>query len=162
MANTIPQKYKDDYVKIKLTNVPVRYVHLSTPDLAFGGNKFHMQMLLDDQTAQALEAEGFKLKEKEEKDGTITKNILQPKKNGLKKDGSKNEPPRVVGPDGRTAFTEPIGNGSEVNALLSCRAWKVQGKWILSAYIEAVQVVKHVELQSSAFEDLTGGESVPF
>lgn len=157
MAN-IDDKFKTSYVKFKLSNVPVRYAHLQTPDTAFGDCKFHLQALCDDGTAGNLEKMGFVLKEKKDKEGNVTKNILNPKKNGRKKDGTPNEPPSVVGLDGRTPFTDELGNGSVCNLLLSAKAWQVKGTWVLSCYIESVQVVKHVP-RSGGFDDLSEGSN---
>ena len=151
---TIDPKYLKGYVKMKLSNVTVHWAHLLKPDTAFNGNKWHLTASLSDELAEALRKEGFTIVDK----GTI-KNVLKVKKEALTAKGVANEPPFIVGPDGRTPFTQEVGNGSICNLLISAKAWTVRGATMISAYLDGVQVVSHVPY-SSGFEDVSG--NVPF
>lgn len=160
----IDNKYKQGkYVQFRLNNVEGHWFHLDKPDTAFGNNRWTLDCHLEDHLANQLKAEGFNVKDKEAKDGTVIKNVFKPKKDAInKKTGQPNKPPEVVGPDGKTPFTEPLGNGTVVNLILSARAWEISKKWTLGCYIEKVQVVKHVPFSGGGFEDVSGSEDVPF
>lgn len=160
----IDQKYKDGYVNFIIPNVEVFWAHVYTPDTAFGDSKWSIEMRLPDgELATNMKDAGFNIKDKTDKNGNVIKNVLVAKKATHSKSGE-NEPPTIVGLDGRTKFTENIGNGSICNVKVSAKAWKVRGKWILSLYLEGVQVLKHVEYNGGGFPDMTGAatEDVPF
>lgn len=53
-------------------------------------------------------------------------------------------PPPVVGPDGKTPFTENIGNGSKVAAMVSL----FESKGTRSLKLQALQVIDHVPYDS--------------
>lgn len=152
----IKKEYREGYVKFRLNNLEVQWAHLLRPDTAFGGSKWCVEIILTDEYIEKYGKEGFTFKEK---DG---KTILKAKKNTQTAKCGEQSPPLVVGPDGRTPWTEDIGNGSVCNLNLSARAWKVGGKETISTYIESVQVVKHVAYESDSFEDLSGEEDIPF
>lgn len=158
----IDQKFKDGYVNFIVPNVPVYWCHLTRPDTAFGDSKWSIEMRLPDgELAKNLKDSGFNMKDKKDKQGNIIKNCLVAKKATQGKEGP-NKAPMVVHLDGKTPFTEDIGNGSICNVKVQAKAWKVNGKWILSLYLEGVQVVEHVAYNGGGFEDLTGGSDVPF
>jgi hypothetical protein len=153
---TIDPKYKQGkYIQFRLNNVEVHWAKLYVPDTAFGNNRYTIDMHLDDALAALLKAEGFNVQDKEAKDGTIIKNVFKAKKDALTKAGKIQKAPEVVGPDGRTPFTEDIGNGSICNLILSARAWEISRKWTLACYIEKVQVVKHIPYAKGGFEDVS-------
>ena len=157
----IPQKYKDGYVKLSLTNVEVYWAHVQKADREFGNNKWHLQMRLDDKLAEELKAEGFNVKDKTDKQGNVAKNTLIAKKEVMKKNGQPNKQPYIKGPDGKTDFTDNIGNGSILNLNLSAKAWKIRGKWSLSCYLDGIQVVNHVPY-AGGFSDVSEATEVPF
>lgn len=159
MSNMADKLKAGQYVNFNISNVECRFCHLFQPDTAFGGNKWHLQAILADEVAEELKALGLTVKDHTDKEGNVTKNILKPKKEVVTSKGKQQDPPIIVGPDGRTPFTEEIGNGSVLNLRLSARDW---GSGRVGCYIEKVQVVKHVP-RASDFEDLTQtGDDVPF
>lgn len=95
-----------------------------------------------------LESMGFAVKE-----DTDGERFIKAKQNVTAKSGKTNEPPRVVGPDGKTKFTDLIGNGSEVNIL----TFEYEYKGIKYLGLKAVQVVKHVAYGDD-FDDLSDGD----
>ena len=158
----IEDKYTTGYVNFNLSNIECFWVHLDpkSPDTAFGNNKWCLEMRLPDEVAAQLKALGFTVVDKTDKDGVVVKNIFKAKKEVLTKSGDMQQPPRVVGPDGRTPwdFNEVIGNGTICNLQLSAKAWPIKGKWQMGCYVVAVQVVNYVPYVGS-FSDTT---SVPF
>lgn len=152
----IDSKYKQGkYVQFRLNNVEVWWAKVHKPDTAFGNNRYTIDMHLEDAVAKQMIAEGFSVKDKEAKDGSTIKNVLRAKKDAITKNGTPQKAPEVVGPDGKTPFTEDIGNGSICNLILSARAWDINKKWVLTVYLEKVQVVKHVSFAGSGFEDVS-------
>lgn len=158
----IREEFKLGYVDFMLRDVPIRFAHLLRPDTEFGNNRYSMEILASDELAKELEDMGYELKEKVDKEGNTTKNILLAKSQVLDRAGNKMRPPIIVGPDGKTPWTEEIGNGTVVNAKLQARAWKVSGKWQLGCYIKEVQIAKHIPKTSSGFQDLTKTDDIPF
>jgi len=158
----IEQKYKDGYVSFKLSNVEVWWAYLQKTDTAFGNNKWCMEMRLEDGVANQLKDIGFNIVDKEDKEGNEIKNIFKAKKEKLTKKGKEQKKPLVYAADGVTIMTEDVGNGSICNVMLQAKAWPIRGKWQLGAYIDKVQVVKHVPYEGGdSFEDVSE-ESAPF
>ena len=160
----IDSKYEDEYVPISLDNIEVQWAHLIEPDVAFGGNKWCVDLILPDELAGEMEAAGFNIKERKDKDGKIIgKNVVTAKKEVMTKKG-KNDPPKLFGPDGKPGWDKPIGNGSICNLRLTARKWPISSS--ITLYIEKAQIVKHVEYTKGAddsFGDTTGGsEPEPF
>jgi len=153
------------YTNIKLSNIECHWLHLDEPDTAFGNNKWCLEMRLDDGIAQQLRDIGFIVKDKidlstQEVKG---KNVLKAKKEVVTQKGKVQMKPSVVGPDGKTPWTEPMGNGTICNLHLSFKAWFVNGVWQMSMYIDAVQVVTLAAFAGS-FSDVSGDDEqdVPF
>ena len=157
-AVEIEQKYKDGYVRFKLSNVKVFWAHINKPDTAFGGNKWTVEMRLEDEIATALKSIGFNVNDKKDKEGNDIKNVFKAKKEVATRAGKEQTPPVCVGADGKTPFTDDIGNGSICNLNLSAKAWQIRGEWTLACYIEGIQVVQH-EAYSGGFEDVSGDSS---
>lgn len=164
----IDPQYKTKYVPMILRNVGIGWSHLSKPDTAFGNNKFSAEIILFDQAQidQAISM-GFELKTRKDPDKNPVQNVLLSKKNALNKDGEKVDPPEVVGLDGRTPFKDEIGYGTIANVKVSARAWELFDKdaggkvWKLYAYIDKVQVIKHVpRAGGGGFDDLS--DEAPF
>lgn len=156
----IDPKYKK-YVKFGLNNVKGFWIKVLEPDTAYE-HKWSIDLHLTDAQATELKAVGFSVKDevKNKKGEIVGKNVLKVSKKVKNKDGSDNKPPFVVSQDGRTPWTEPLGNGSLLNLKLSAKAWYVQGKWTLSCYLDGVQVVV-AEEYGSGFGDVTE-EDMPF
>ena len=156
----IDDKYAKNYVKFKLTNVKVFWAKVHEPDTKYE-HKWCVDIHLEDALAEELKKLGFDIKDKTNKDGTVTKNLFKVSKKCRTAKGVENKPPQVVGQDGKTPFTEQIGNGSIVNLNLSAKAWPIKGTWILSAYLDGVQVVDPVEY--GGFDDVSGDtDDAPF
>jgi len=149
----IDQKYADGYVKFKLTNIKVFWAKVHEPDTKFE-HKWSVDCHLEDGLAGELKKLGFAVNDKTLKDGTVIKNLFKVTKKVRTAKGVENKPPQVVGADGRTPHTEQIGNGSICNLNLSAKAWPIKGTWILSAYLDGVQVVDGVEF--GGFDDVSG------
>jgi hypothetical protein len=161
----IEEKFIKGYVNINLSNIECHWCHLVTPDIAFGNNKWCLEMRLDDTLAEQMKQLGFDVKDKMKDGVVVAKNVLKAKKEVILKSGKKQTAPTVVGPDGKTLWTEDIGNGTVCNLQLSCKAWPISGNMQMSAYVDAVQVVTHVAY-SGSFSDVSGdtekGDDVPF
>lgn len=161
MSNTnkhgieIEDKFINGYVNISLSNVECHWCHLFSPDTAFGNNKYSVEMRLEDELAGQLKQLGFDIKDKVKDGEVVAKNVLKAKREVVLKSGKKQGPPSVVGPDGRTPFTEEIGNGAILNLNLSCRAWPINGSMQLSAYVDEVQVVSN-QARGKGFGDVSG------
>ena len=143
---SIDKKYTEGYVRMILPNVTLYWAKVLTPDTEFGKNEWCVDIAIPDEVlASALKKEGFNIQDKEYKSAGTVKNVLKAKRQVMRKDGTKQEPPKVWHPDAVTPFTKDLGNGTVANVKLSARAWQVKGKWHLSAYIEEIQVVDHKE-----------------
>ena len=166
-AVVIDPQYKAKYVPMMFRNVKLGWTHLRKPDTAFGNNKYSADINLEDpaQIAQA-KAMGFDLKTKKDPDKNPVDNILSSKKNAMSKEGEAVDPPIVVGLDGKTPFTEEIGYGTLANVKVSARAWDLFDKdaggkvWKLYAYVDKIQVIKHVPRSGGGFDDLSGQEEI--
>lgn len=150
----VSQAYKDAYINMRIDNVRVKWCHLIKPDTEFNGNKWQMTLVLDDQPelVKELEAAGFPFTSKGD-----DKYQLKLKKEVETKTGT-NERPGLFGPTGNAEFTEEVGDGSICNVKVCSKAWKIKGQWMITSYIEGVQVVKHVAKGGGGFDDVTGGE----
>lgn len=160
----IDQKFVDGYIPLHIPNVKVKWAKVFKPDTAFGGNKWVVDLLMGDypQLVKEMKAAGFNIRDKKKDGVVIDKDVLTLKREVITKSGPQ-EPPAVVGLDGKTPFTQELGNGTVCNIRGSARAWPINGKLVLACYLEAIQVVNHVPYKSSSFDDISGvGEVVPF
>lgn len=98
-----------------------------------------------------LKSNGFAIKKDDSGD-----EFIHLKRSCTTRAGKKMEPPMVVGRDGKTPFTDAIGNGSEVNVLFG--DYDVSGKKY--GYLNGVQVLVHVPYGDS-FEDEGEGDDEP-
>ena len=150
----IDPKYKK-YTAFKLHNVEGFWCKVTEPDTQFE-HKWSVDLHLTDAQATELKAVGFNVKDiTNKKTGVVTPNVLKAVKKVKNKDGSENKAPTCVGPDGKTPFTEKIGNGSKLNLNLTAKAWFIQGQWSLSCYLDGVQVAELVEY-AGGFGDVSG------
>lgn len=156
MSN-IDQRYKEGYVRMILPNVTLYWAKVFNPDTEFGKNEWCADISIDDEIlAGALKKEGFRVEDKTYKNIGEVKNVLKAKRQVVRKDGTRQEPPKIWNPDAVTPFTKELGNGTKANVKISARAWQVKGKWTLSAYIEEIQVVEHKEYSGgSSFSPIT-------
>jgi len=126
----------------------VRWCKVYEPD-----TKFQPQWSLDlyppEKVIEKLEAQNYAVKEND--DG---EKFIKVKLNVTAKSGATNEAPRVVAKDGKTPFTELIGNGSEVNVL----AFDYGYKGVKYLGLKAVQVTTHVPYGED-FDDLSYDEN---
>jgi len=133
-----------------LMNVEVEWANIQAdnPDTRFE-HAWKIDAILSDSEAKSMEASGFGIRKN--KDG---RNVLTLKTKCVSSRTQKrNSPPEVFGRDGRTPFTEELGNGSVCNIKGYAKYVEVNGKTYLPAYINKVQVVEHVS-RGSQFEDL--------
>ncbi len=159
MAIKIDDKFDDNYIPVSFRNKKVQWARLNEPDEYKGKKSWKLQMIYDmtDPTekaeATALKKAGFNVREK----NGIT--FLEVKKAVDEKHPEKK--PYVVGPDGKTPFTEDIGNGSVVNVNASAHHWDVCET--ITLYITGVQVVNHVVYEKGAgFDAIGAGDDIPF
>ena len=123
------------------------------PNYNKDGKEWALGVIISEETADRLKQEGFKYKLKETPDGQIVVNFKHPE---FQKDGTQNEPLRVLGPDGVTPWPHNslVGNGSTLNVKFNAvegkgKAGKPEMKW----YVRAVQVFEHVPyIQNDGFE----------
>lgn len=149
----IAKEYFDGYVDHVFENVEVRWAKVFTPDTEFGKNEWCIDVLLQEPQASDLKAKGFNVREK---DG---ENVLRCKKKVISASGKPNKPPVIVDRDANK-FEEEIGNGSICNIKVSCKAWAIGGSPTLTAYLDAIQVVKHVPRGTTTFAPIP--EDSPF
>ncbi len=157
MAIKIDRKFEDNYVPCSFRNKPCQWAKIQTPDDYKGKHTWSIQLIYnmsdpqEKKEADALKAAGFNVREK----NGVT--FL-----AVKSDADKNpKPPLCVGPDGKTPFTEDLGNGTIVNVNASARHWSVCET--ITLYLEGVQVVNHVPYKKGAGFDAIGTEEViPF
>lgn len=155
MAKKKREEFVEGMVFI-LKEVKCKWAKVHEPDDRYE-EKWTITAVLDNKLAEDLEDVGFNIKI----DGDGDK-VLEVKTKVNKKNGTKNKAPQVVGSDGRTPFTDNIGNGSTVNIKVYAKYMTVSGKEFLPAYLNAVQVIDHVEYTGGvAFDDYSSG-GAPF
>lgn len=152
---------------MQLDNVKVWWEHLFELDTAFGKSEWNIRCHLEDQPklCKAMKDVGLNVKDvidgKNGDNPTPHKDTLMVSKKSITAKGKVQTPPKIVGPDGRTPWTEELGNGTVVNVQFSIVFYDSLGKF--GVYLDAVQVVNHVVRNTGGFSDTTGGSSdVPF
>ena len=158
------KNWNEDYVKgveFPLNNVKVIWADImaDSPDTKYEAC-WKLDAVLEKGMAKSMEAAGFGVKEK---DGEFTLTI---KKKCRTKAGKEQAPPSVVGRDGRTPFTEDVGNGSVCNVIVFAKYNEVKGITYLTPYLNGVQVVDHVS-RGSGFgnvdaDPLEKTDDIPF
>ena len=79
-------------------------------------------------------------------------NYLSFRKDELNKEGEKNKPWRVVGPDGSAWDSDTlIGNGSKCRVKVQVKEYTMKGKTLKGLYAQAIQVGELVEYKSNEF-----------
>ena len=126
-------------------NAKVKWASIQAPNDKFTP-QWCIDVVLDEAKAKELHAQGFNVKK--DKDGDI---VLKMKKNVARKDGTRNAPPKVVGPD-KQPFLELVGNGSVCNVQYNPFEWEYAGKKGVTAQLVAVQVVEHVPFNGGGDE----------
>jgi hypothetical protein len=153
---------RDEFIdgeEFVLSNVPCKWASLIRPDTRFE-HVWKIDAILTKDQADRMKAVGFNVKQDKEGDW-----FIRCKKKVQTKSGSPMEPPRVVGRDGATPFTEEVGNGSIVNIKVFAKYKEVNGQTHLPAYLNAVQVLEHVPYNSSGFGNVDDGavpDDLPF
>ncbi len=157
--------FKDGkYHNIQFNGVEAYWASLFEPDTAFGKSEWNIRCHFKD-AALVKEMKAIGLNVKDVTDGKNSNNPISYKDTLLVKKGTatakgvKNDPPFIVGPDGRTPWTEELGNGSLVNVKASIIYYDSLGKF--GVYLDGVQVVNHVA-RAGGFEDVSGDSDVPF
>ena len=150
---------QSDFVKgceFVLSGVKVLWanVQADNPDSKYE-RVWKTDVILEKSMADSMLASGFGVREK---DGEY---LLTIKKKCMTRDGKAQTPPTVVGRDGKTPFTEEIGNGSTCNIKVYAKYCEVKGETHLPAYLNALQVVEHVA-RGAGFDNLDGTEEAPF
>lgn len=106
-------------------------------ELVWGYENAHKEwtidVVVDEDTQERLKSEGLTVKTKGDD------NFITFRRKEFKSDGNPNQPIRVVGPDGKTAWNKDtkIGNGSDVRVNFAINEYK-KGKF--SANILSMQV----------------------
>ena len=142
-------------VAFMLKRVPIKWAALQSPDTAYE-HKWKVNAILTSVQAEELKSAGFNIKI--DKDGD---SFLEVSSKVTKVDGSKNNPPRVVGSDGKTPFTQEPGNGSICNIQVFAKTWDKSGNNGIKSYLNGVQVVEHIPYAGGAsFDDESGDSGV--
>lgn len=141
-----------------IKNRPVKWAKV---DPEFPDTKYEpcwkVDIVLDEEWKDNLTKSGFNIHQDTDGDW-----VLRCKRKVKTMKGKTQTPPRVVGLDGRTPFTEAIGNGSICNIEVFAKYNEVAGKTHLTSYLNAIQVANHVPYGGgSSFDDLTGDDT-PF
>ncbi len=130
---------KTDYREGKrmvVPNVKVLWAYLVKPDTKFE-HKWKITMILPKSLGQELLEDKFNVKKNEDGDY-----FLEADRKCVTKTGTHLKPPVVVGLDGTTPFTLPVGNGSICNVKIYAKAYTA-GSGGVKAYLDAVQVLEH-------------------
>lgn len=118
-------------------NGEARFAYLFKPDTKFTP-KYCIDLVVDKKTYDEMTKLGTG--GLQEKDGEY---IIKFKTLAAFADGTAKPHPDVFGPDGKTPFTQEVGNGSEVRVLYSVHEYSSYGGG-KTLILEKVQVVKHV------------------
>ena len=135
-----------------MENVKVKWarVQADNPDTKYDPC-WKVDIILTPEWKEHLEESGFKVHQ--DLDGDW---ILRLKKKVKTRLGKSQQPPKVVGRDGRTPFEDEIGNGSVCNVVVFAKYQPVAGTNHLAAYLDGLQVVDLVPYGGgAAFSDLT-------
>jgi len=153
-------------VEVVFKNKEVRWASVHTPDERFDPC-WKADILFNKKTdAKEIKAYmdlGFNFKEYKNKEGVPTDPdiyYLRAKSKCNQKSGKANKPPVVVGRDGRTPFSQDIGNSSTCNVKVYVKENIVTGKRHVTLYLNAVQVVNHVEYGGGAFDSVDGENGI--
>lgn len=107
---------------------------------------YSLDLYVEGAELEKLKKLGVKINHSEDGD------FVKPKrKDSILKDGEtiKLGPPPVVGPDGKTPFTENIGNGSKVAAMVTVTEFK----GTKSIKLSALQVIEHIPYEGLKREE---------
>lgn len=139
-------------VKYVIRNARVKYAKVYQPDEQYPPAKWSVNIYPTDEDRHALQAHGVEFRE--DKDGDT---FVVAKRKTLTRSGAEQTPPRVVGPK-KEAFTEPIGNGSVCNISVLIIDYTFQKKHGKTVYLDALQVVNHVEYapKEELFDEVDG------
>jgi hypothetical protein len=139
--------------EVILSNVSVKWANLNAPDDRFEPC-WKVDAVLTQEMADEMKKVGFKVRQDNDGDW-----ILRCKKKTHTKKGKPMDAPKVVGRDGKTAFTENIGNGSIMNIRIFAKYVEVNGNTYLPARLNAAQVVTHVPYEGGGgFDNLDESE----
>jgi len=122
------------------------WASVQAPNDKFPPPRYTLDLVVDEETAAKLRAEGLKVEEKEGQGLT-----LKVKRNQFRKDGTLNRKPNVVD-SAKQPFEDLIGNGSLVNVQYNAYDWAFGGKKGRSADLVGVQVLEHVPFSGSSDE----------
>ena len=131
--------------RIMIKNCPIEWAKLIDPERKFeAAGVWQADIVLDEEAAKQVTATGGKYRTK---DG---RKLLRVKKNVKRRDGTMNNPPRVVDAN-RVQLSDDavraLGNGSVCNYSLSPYEWTFSGNRGVTFYLDAVQVVDYKEFK---------------
>ena len=133
---------------ILISDVTLNWPKLDAPVSPFGTPQWEIQVEVSDDQAKALAADGLPVKQR---DG---KNVISLKRKATKRDGSANDPVRVV--DAQKApmmGRSKIGNGSKGNIIAYQMPYEFAGQKGITNILVAVQVTDLVEFSASGGVD---------
>lgn len=111
-----------------------------------------LDLCLTPETKQVVEAVNLPIKNKDDDRG----DFVTLKRKVLRKDGTKNEAPKVFDAQKNAWDDRLIGNGSVCNVKFVPFEWVVKGKAGVSGFLDSVQVVDLVSFSSDGFEVTEG------
>lgn len=130
---------KEQSTKCVVKGAAVKWAKVYEPDATYPPPRWSVKIYPTEAQAKELIKLGIVMRE-DDKGGVF----FEAKRNVETTKGKKLDPPRVVGPD-KSPFTKPIGNGSVCNIIVDVYPWEFGKKRGVGAWLEAVQVVEHVE-----------------
>ena len=129
---------------ILISDVTLNWPKLDAPVAPFGTPQWEIQVEVSDDQAKSLAADGLPVKER---DG---KNVISLKRKATRRDGSQNDPVRVV--DSMKApmmDRSKIGNGSKGNVIVYQMPYEFAGQTGITNILVAVQVTEMVEFSGT-------------
>jgi hypothetical protein len=150
------------YHEFTIPNVECAYLYLFQPDTAFGDSKWKVTMWLPEGLAAQLKGVGFNVKtwgKKDKESPYDGREYLVATRKTHTGEGKTMYPAKVYDSSNKYWNSEiAIGQGSRCNIMVASKYMEVKGETILPCYLNAVQVLEHVEYSSSPFEDTTSTE----
>lgn len=123
-----------------ISNVELNWAKLERPTEAFGVSQYEVQIAtMDASKADELKAYGITVKES---GGKFTASL---KRKEIGRDGSANDPVRVVDASNQPTSKTNIGNGSTGNVIVFLAPYDFAGRQGVTAVLNAVQITNLVE-----------------
>lgn len=124
------------------------WASVQSPNEKFPPPKYTIDLVVDEETAEKLRAEGLNVVNREGQGLT-----LKAKRNQFRKDGTLNTKPNIVDAN-KEKFEDLVGNGSIINLQYNAYDWEFAGKTGRSADLVGVQILELVPYGGDEFEQV--------